>query len=86
MTQEPCNPAPTTIGIQPGKPEAAAVVLPIDSDYMEAQRRLLIRLADESTTPEQINMLLDLAGFLAHHIAGVYSVLAVTGTPGRTRY
>jgi hypothetical protein len=86
MTHEPCNPSPTAIGIQPGNPAATAVVLPIDSDYMEDQRRLLIRLADESTTPEHVNMLLDLAGFLAHHIAGVYSVLAVTGTPGRIRY
>jgi hypothetical protein len=86
MHREPCNPAPTVLGVQPDRPEAAAVVVPIDVDYMEAQRRMLVRMADESTSPEDIKTLLDVAGFLAHHIAGVYSVLVVTGTPNRTRY
>jgi len=86
MLRDPFNPTPTVLGVQPDKPETAAVILPVDVDYMEAQRRMLVRLADESTSPEDIKTLLDIAGFLAHHIGGVYSVLAVTGTPGRTRY
>ena len=79
---------PTSIGIDPSAPERCIISVPVDIEYMKAQRNTLQALlsGDTSMTPEERKEMEHLIGFLDHFIFNVFYVVAEYPTPNRNTY
>ena len=88
MGYNPTMKNPTAIGIDPSAPERCIISVPVDIEYMKAQRNTLAALlsGDTSMTPEERKEMEHLIGFLDHFIFNVFYVVAEYPTANRTHY
>lgn len=87
---------PNNIGIDKSAPERCIISVPVDIDYLKAQRETLHALVsgDTSTnrhgigsmTPDESREMEHLIGFMDHFIHGVFYVVAEYPTANRTHY
>ena len=79
---------PTSIGIDPSAPERCIISVPVDIEYMKAQRNTLQALlgANSMLGHEERKEMEHLIGFLDHFIFNVFYVVAEYPTANRTHY
>lgn len=99
MGYNPTMKNPTSIGIDPSAPERCIISVPVDIEYMKAQRNTLQALLSGDTigdptvdvgerrlTSDERREMEHLIGFLDHFIFGIYGVVAEYPTANRNIY
>lgn len=99
MGYNPTMKNPTSIGIDPSAPERCIISVPVDIEYMKAQRNTLQALLSGDTigdptvdvgerrlTSDERREMEHLIGFLDHFIHNVFYVVAEYPTANRTHY